>query len=254
MTTPPPAVPLSLESISLRKGERMLLAGGTGSGKSTLETPLIYDFVNRYRTGRVLVLDTKPRFRAEWLVTGVTARRRYRHWDHGTALTGSAIVDTPADLDSAWRLGHRIAIAQSEGGTDLARLCAIARRFFNQARASRPQLLVVDELLDFYGPTAAPRAGTDNILVVTARAGRERGLGGLYAGQRIKGYPTQILETMSKIALFRLDFTKDVDRLPECGAPPTLLPPEEDHDFVYWTKLDRRRVYGPYRLAEDAVR
>jgi len=244
---------LSLEAISLRRGERMLLAGGTGSGKSTLAEPLIADFHTRYAKGQVLILDTKPRFRAQWELTGLSARWRYRRWDHGPVMPGSVLVHHAADLTSAWRLGHRIAIVQTEGGEELARLCAVAEQFYRTARASVPRLLVVDEMLDFYTATGAPRAGTSNVLVRVARAGRERGLGALNCAQRLKGFPGQILETMSKCALFRLDYSTDVVRLRECGAPPTFLPPEDDHLFYYWTKLARARVYGPYRLAADAV-
>lgn len=246
--------PISLDAISLRKGERGLLIGGTGSGKSSLATPIIEDFHDRYDNSRILVLDTKPRFRAEWELTGVSTKWRYRRMDHGTTLPGSVVVHEPTDLDSAWRLGHRIAIAQTDAGTDLARLCAITRRFIAQARSSRPQLLNVDEMLDFYGPTGAPRAGTGNELVIANRAGRERGLSVLDAAQRLKGFPVQILETMSKLYLFRLDFLSDATRLAECGAPPHMQPPTEDWLFYYWTKLARTDIFGPYRLAADAVR
>lgn len=239
--------------LSLRRSERGFLVGGSGSGKSTLALPLLLDFLTRYPGGRVLVLDSKPRFRADWTMQGTSAARRYRSWDHGPLIRGSVVVDEPGQLRDAWRFGHRCAIAQGESSADIARLTATARVFHGQARSSVPQLVVVDELLDFFHPNGSPRAGTDDTLVRVVRAGRERGEGALYCSQRTRGIPTQIVEELSKLYLFRLDFVGDARRLPEMGAPESITPPAEDHEFVYWTKRERSKVWGPYRLSAAAV-
>lgn len=249
----------NLEQISLRSspdagGDRGFVAGGSGCGKSTLVTPLLLDFSRRYRAqgGRVLILDTKPRFRAQWLLTGSSAGRLYKSWGHGQAIPGSVLVHTPADLDNAWRLGYRIAIAQGEADSDVPRLLKIAERFHRQARKGRPQLAVVDEVMDFYHANGAPRGGS-NIIKRIVRAGRERGEASLIGSQRTKGIDPQIMEEMNRLYAFRLDAKADRVRYQEMGAPDFPIP-EDDFLFMYWYKKDRKTVYGPLTLAPETVR
>lgn len=238
---------LSLESISLRARERGLLVGGTDTGKSTLAEALVQDFFHRYPTSRILILDSKPRFRAERDHNGRSARRRYRSWSHGPTVPGSVVVSAPDQLDTAWTTGARVSIAQGQGARDVPALVACAGRFLDTSRANRPQLLVVDETMDFFSPNGQPRGG-DDVLVRTARGGRERGTGGLYCTQRTRSIPGQLIEELTRCYLFRLDYRADVKRLWEMGFPPGVQPPTQRHTFKYWTKADYSRVWGPYKL------
>lgn len=243
-------MPVTLENLSLRARERALLVGGTNTGKSTLGEALFADFHNRYPAGRLLILDSKPRFRAEQTAHGHTAKRRYRKWGHGAAVPGSVLVETPEELDIAWATGARVAIAQvgdDERGPDIRRLLATCRRFLNQSRANRPQLVVVDECMDFYSSNGQA-AGGDDVLSRVARAGRERGTGLLVCTQRTRGIPAQLMEELTKLYLFRLDYHDDVKRLWEMGAPRGIEPPDQERVFLYWTKLAYRDVWGPYTL------
>ena len=124
----------------------------------------------------------------------------------------------------------------------------VARYLETRARASVPSLIYADEVMDFYGVTGIAKKGTDDTLLHVARAGRERGVSLLAASQRAKRIPPQLLELVDRIYLFRLDMEDDVKRLPESGFPKGVAPPQEDHMFEYWTKLDRKNVYGPYTL------
>jgi hypothetical protein len=206
------------------------------------------EFVHRYAVqgGRRLILDSKPRYRAEQTAHGIPARRRYRGWGHGQVVPGSVVVDDPRDLDLAWRTGARTVIVQCESASELGRLVATAQRFLASSRTSRPQLIQVDETLDFYHGNGAPRGGQDTI-AQTARAGRERGTAGLYGSQRTKGLPTVLLSEMMRLYALRIDFKADAKRLQEMGAPPFPLP-TEPHQFMYWHKREYGTVYGPYRL------
>lgn len=237
--------PISLERISLRKSERGLLIGSTGSGKSTLADLLGLDWDRRYPNARRLIVDSKPRYRAQWTTAGVEAARRYRSWEHGQPVPGSVVVDRPEDLALVWKLGYRVAIAQGES-RDVPRLVATMREFYRQANAGRPQLIMVDECLDFFHANGAAKGG-DDVIAQTARAGRERGVSLIAGSQRTYQLPTTLLSEVTKLWAFALDSAKDAKRYQEFGAP--LFPiPEVDHVFRYWTKRDKRTVWGPYEL------
>lgn len=236
-----------LDRISLRARERGFLVGGTNTGKSTLEEALIADWCQRYRDTRVLILDSKPRFRAERDAHGRSAKRRYKRWDHGPVVPESAVVESAAELAMAWQTGHRVVIAQAEHQADVPNLIACARAFLTHSRSGRPQLLAVDETMDYFSPNGAARGG-DDILVRVARAGRERGTAALFCSQRTKGIPAQLIEEMSKCYLFRLDYRADVKRLYEMGFPEGVQPPGAERVFLYWTKQAYDRVWGPYSL------
>lgn len=236
-----------LSQISLRARERGLCIGGTNTGKSTLAEALITDFHYRYPKGRILILDTKPRFRAEYRPSGRSAKGLYRRWDHGATVPDSVVIRDPDELELAHGTGATIVIAQARTSADYARLTNCAEAFFDKSRRGLPRLIYVDETMDFFRTNGTPIGGTDT-LVRCARAGRERGLACLFSSQRTKSIPPQLMAELTKLYLFRLDYTADAKRLQEMGAPPALEPPEEEHVFSYWTKDAYRKVWGPYRL------
>jgi hypothetical protein len=231
--------------IAVKARERGLAAGGTGSGKSTLAEVQIPWFLAEYPTSRVLVADTKPRFRPEWGLDGLRAKRHYKTWAHGTVLNGSVLWD-PAQKDyglgMAWQLGHRTVVAQCDDATEIPSVFDCIDTFFNQANAKRPQLLVVDELLDFYGPNGQPRRGTrKDGIARTIRAGREKGMGALILTQRPVGVPPQLASELTNCYLFRLDREDDVRTLEKNGAVPFgTVPPGKDHEFVFYDKVTRK--------------
>lgn len=240
---------MDLGRLSLRERERGFVAGGTQVGKSTLCYLLVIDFVQRYahRGGRCLILDTKPRFRAQWLPNGTSAKHLYRKWSHGQFVPGSVVVRDVDEMRSAFKLGHRIVVAQADSDRDVPRLVAIARAFLMDSKRTRPQVIYVDETKDFYHGNGMP-VGSDAISR-TARAGAERGTAGLYGSQRTKGLDVGLLEHMEKLYAFRLDARADAKRFAEFGAPigPADLP-TKPFRFLYWTKMDYGRVWGPYML------
>lgn len=241
---------LDLNRITLRQRERGYIVGGVGTGKSTLLEALVVDFHIRYPNGRILILDSKPRFKPEFEADGWRTRRRYKTWDHGAYIPQSVLVLDPEDMQTAWDTGCRIAVAQAPTYSDLPKVVACCDIFFDQSRASRPQLLVVDETSDFFRTNTA-RVGASDSILRTARAGRERGLGGLFGSQRTKGVPPQLLEEMNKLYLFRVDYVSDVQRLTEMGVPSNVLRemPKVKHVFRYWTKDHYDRLWGPYKLS-----
>jgi hypothetical protein len=213
------------------------------------------EFVWRYRAknARRLILDSKPRYRAQYTAQGVSAAKRYKSWAHGSAIPGSVVVDHPQELATAWKMGARTVIAQCTSSAELPRLVATAKAFLEDSRASRPQIVQVDETLDFYHSNGAARGGDDTV-VVLARAGRERGTAVLYCSQRTKGIPASLMGEMTRLYAMRIDYVADAKRLQEMGAPAFALP-TEPYQFMYWWKGDAkhptayRQVFGPYALA-----
>lgn len=240
-----------LDQIALRRDERAFIVGGTGTGKSEAAERIARIFLAHYRTQRArrLILDTKPRFMGQWVANGTTAKSRYKKWSHGQFVPDSVVVDDPHDLKRAFG-DYPTVIMQARPGEServrLARLYDGAERFLEDSRKNRPQLVQVDETMDFYHGTGMPRGGND-ILTRVARAGRERGTAALYCSQRTRGVPVTLMEEMQRLYCFRIDARGDHKRLTEMGAPP-FNPPTKVHQFYYWTKDDYDNVWGPYTL------
>lgn len=232
-----------LRTIGLVRGERSLLLGGTRSGKSTLAEYLIREFLRKYPKARILVVDSKPRFRAEFNLDGTPAARRYKRWSHGPVLSGSMrlpeMCDPKAALDAAWKLTH-VVVAQTDDERMRGWQAQVVRAFFRESRASIPYLVYVDETLDFYSMNGSPVGGTDSIRQC-ARSGGEKGLALLCGSQRPRGIPVQLLSEVSTVYLFHLDFIDDMKYLGEMGYPWKAFPaPVRDHVFWYWSKSRRK--------------
>ncbi len=254
---------MTLDRISLRRRERGFLPGGTQTGKSTLTEHLRTDFLERYINARCHICDTKPRYRAQWLPTGRSAKRLYKRWDYGAFVPGSVLVSSPADMDTAWATGHRITICSSRRYDPAQDLCVA--HLYDHGRRGMPRLIVVDETIDFFHGNGMSRGS--GAIVDCARSGAEQDLAALYCSQRTRGINAQLMEHMSKLYAFALDAQEDAARYGEFGAPvaivrrPGELPrpmwvtddgtrplPTRPRVFDYWTKLDRSRVWGPYYL------
>lgn len=236
--------------MALRREERGMVVGGVETGKSTLAEQLARNFMARYPAkGRRLTLDSKPRYKAEWWLNGVTTKRHYRRWRHGEFVPGSVLITPQSDPDprgalkDARKLGFRTVIAST--GTDIAWLVECCRCFIEDSRADEPFLVHCDETMDFYHKNGAPIGG--NAIDRSARAARELGGAGLYCTQRTQSISTTLMQEMSRLYCFRLDYLADVKRFADFGCP-LFTPPQLDYVFRYWYKKDRRHVWGPYKL------
>jgi hypothetical protein len=243
---------VELDRISLREQERGLIVGGVEAGKSTLEEALVADFFWRYPKSLILILDSKPRFKAQYEPSGMVAKRRYKNQDHGPRVPGSVVIDDPGQLPLLVQMGFRILIAHANNSAEFVRLVATADAFYDHSRSSIPHLLVVDETIDFFRQNGSPIGG--DALIRAARAGRERGVAALYCAQRLRSFNSQIMEYLMKLYRFRTDSQADLKRLTEMGAPLDMAVngPRVQQVFDYWTKLDYDTVYGPYKLALGA--
>lgn len=234
---------LTFDNIRIRRNERGFIAGGTGAGKTFLAELTVQGFVDEYRKDNAmcLILDSKPRFRARWLETGISAARLYRKWDHGKPLRDSYLVninDPKASLRASYTLGARIFIATASRAAEFGLLLQTAERFFEDARARQPRLLYIDEFMDFFNRNGTPIEKND-ILLRCVRAGRELGVSVIASSQRTYQIPGQALSEATKFYVFRLDNMDDLKHMVNFGLPKNLLVPTKDREFLYYDKPQR---------------
>lgn len=236
--------------------DRAILLGSTGTGKSTVAEALITDALRRYRDLRVMILDSKPRFRAEWETNGLSAAPRYRRWAHGgPPIPGSIalpIKEPARHLNDVWRFDGRVAIAQSPNGAEdkaeLFELIDVADAFFQDAQADVPHLLYVDEVMDFFHMNGAP-IGKRLTIIQAARAGRELGLSLVCATQRPRGIPSQLLQEANMMYLFWLRNVDDVSRLDDFGLPNAeAFMPRKNNKAFYFYNHERPSAAGLFKL------
>lgn len=227
-----------------RKAPRAYIVGATDTGKSTLMEAMTAEYQKAWSLPknpvRVLICDTKPRFRAELEINGLPAKRRYSKWGYGASIIpGSYILpgldSTRAELDAVWRLGGTVAIATAERKQDRERVAHVARTFYESYGAKSPRLLVVDELADFY-----EWRSLGDIFQQIARAGRERDCAMICGSQRPRKIPVETMTEMTRMYLFELNYWEDIKHVAEFGLPPAIQIPQ-GHAFYMW---DRKLKYS----------
>lgn len=217
-----------------------MILGTTESGKSTLESQLMWSYLSLYPTSRVLLVDSKPRFKAQWTTSGLSASGLYKKWTRGEYVPGSVVISLEkrykSELDAVWRMKSRIAIAQTTPGSlvDLAALHEVARVFYGEYSDRIPRLIVVDELADFF---EVKKVG--GVFWQTARSGRELNIAMIACSQRPSYIPSVVLTEAGTIYLFRLDYEEDMKKVWSMGIPKTVKIPSVNHSFFYWNKKER---------------
>lgn len=208
-----------------KKAPRAYLVGATDVGKSTLTEVLTAEYQAAYSEPklpvRVLICDTKPRFRAEkelWGVSTITSGR-YDKWYYGSLpIPGSYAVNIGANaksqLDQVWSFGGTVAIISAEGEEEWPSVTDYARAFFEGYGAKHPRLLVVDELADFF---QFRKLG--DIFQRIARNGRERDCGFIAGSQRPRKVPLEVMTEMTRLYMFELQFDEDFEHVMQFGIP-----------------------------------
>jgi hypothetical protein len=234
--------------IDLHSGQRGCLIGGAGTGKSTLGTELCRRFLAQYPKGLVVIIDTKPRYRATWLLNGL--RASYKRWVKGDTLAGSVAIHSARELGDRQLVHSRCVIFQSmhpngEPVTDYEDQAAdLAERVFRISHPGQPTLLYVDETYDL-----AHGAGgiVDRRLLRTVRAGRERNMSVLMGAQRPRSIPLPILTESNRLYVFELEFEDDRKYLQRHGAELRTIP--TGHAFVMAERGRGGKREGLFELA-----
>jgi DNA helicase HerA-like ATPase len=253
--TPPasPAQHPSLETIALPADARGMALGITGSGKSELANSLMATFQEKHPNSRTLILDSKPRFRAEWELNGLSTRvsRRYKGWKRGQVVPGSVVLplrsQPKAELAQAWKQKHKVVIAQIDDLDYTPWLLANLREFYRTAKDGQANLVYVDEIADFFSTSGT--YGKGHPMVQTIRSGREKGIAFLAASQRPRSIPASAMTEASQFYVFELAHEDDWKHLHNHGLPKDARVPDEDHAFFFYSRLRRGAVrQGYFRL------
>lgn len=210
-----------------------LLVGRRGSGKSTLGEWQVKRFWSDYPTGRILVADTKPRFRAQFTADGLDAGKRYRDWGYGSVLPNFRACGSAKEVDLAWKTGARGVVLQNDRAPQdqlIRWQVEMIERFWRTQKKSTPSLLYIDESMDFFGPTGLGKYG-DTIQRI-CRAGREKGLAAVIASQRPKTINMQVVTEANCLANFALNLSDDRKRLYEMGLPRGAKGPTVNKQFL----------------------
>lgn len=224
----------------MKPSDRGAIIGANGEGKSTLAKYLIDAFRRDVPDARILILDTKPRWRATKMVDGTDARKLYRKMAKGDTIPGAVSMSRLSDWPFAWSRdtnpSQTVIVQQLQGehSANVVFQTRVLQRFFKTLDAARPSLVYIDEGMDFFTTSGTAR-GSD-IVQRCYRAGRERGLATLAGFQRPKGINLQCLTEMNACYLFRINFEDDVKRLWDMGWPHNVGPPtyEQPHAFRVW--------------------
>lgn len=228
------------------------MVGKTESGKSTLLSRLIQHWRVTNPHPRVLVLDSKPRFRGTHELNGMSAARRYKKWRRGDTLPHSIVLPYGVHVRDAmrqtWNLKFDTALASIPSLDHTDWLQAAAHWFYHDSDDSYQQLLVVDELADFFSSSGA--YGRGNVLVQSVRSGRERGVAVAAATQRPSGIPPSFFTEVSRVYLFKLNRESDIDRLHESILPEDIQPPRCKHVFKLYDDGDESLNVYRLRLEE----
>lgn len=216
------------------------VAGKRGTGKSTLLEVLMKEYQLAYSKEklpvRTLIIDTKPRFKAESELYGVktSVSRRYRKWGYGSEIIPGSFAlpqrgSIKSNLDQIWRLGGTVAIASTERELEWGWASEAARVFYEGYGSKHPRLLFVDELSDFF-----VNRSLSDIFQRVARNGRERDCAFIAGSQRPRKIPVEIMSEMSRVYLFHIDYSEDVKNILRYGVPQDTIIPSMGHTFFMY--------------------
>jgi hypothetical protein len=206
------------------RGERVTTLGGTRAGKSAFQEWCIREIQHTRPLSMQLLLDTKPRYRAEtergrFRKGRKSAAWRYETWSAGPTIPNSVAIDIWDEhpFKDIWTRSGEVAIMQGAEFEDWRRMLALTRGFVNAHIKGRERRIIVDEALDFYQRNTFGIDAKNDIFYRAARAGGERGIGLDMGAHRAHGLPPLILHMTSRFNLFHLRDDKDMRYLQDCG-------------------------------------
>lgn len=247
--------PATMQDIMLLPGERGLILGMTREGKSTLAEVNIDHWYTTWDDADILILDSKPRFRATWQLNGLPAKMLYRNWDYGTEVPNSVVIplrSTEHEIKLAWSLGYRIIIAQIPKRSEIPKLDYAIHMAYEHRRKNRKLFIYVDELNNFFKiGVAGVKAGNGIVMAITS--GGEKSTAFLGAGQRPRNISVESLESMTKLFWFYTPFEEDNKHLRSMDLPMTARPPaSRSYAFYFFDRLTKKQ--GMCRVKPVSVR
>ena len=224
--------------------QRGLLVGTTQSGKSTLAGVLLAQWRRAYTDSVTLFVDTKPRFMATKELSGLSARGRYKHWRAGAHVPHSIALPpgylSRQDLEQAIDLARQdtppnqgvALILQTDDRSMYDHFNELITWFYKGATKRYWRMVYMDEMRAFMAGSRSLQSGAVTIIT----SGAERGVGFLGATQRPRWIPAEALTEMSKLYLFKTDYSEDIQHLRQMGIGQSFRAPQERHTFHYFDK------------------
>jgi hypothetical protein len=252
-----------LSRLAPQPGERVATFGRSRTGKSSLMDWEVREVQNSRPTCMQILVDTKPRFRAEKIrgrvVPGIKAsykNRRdagklYDHWAKGPVVPNSVVVPLWDDhpFRGLWNKDNpsEVAILQSGNQADWPRMLALLTQFVDAQIKDRERRIVVDEVLDFYNRQTFGIAGHKaDVFYRTARAGGERSIGLELGAHRVHGLPPLILNMLSRVNLFHLSDDSDLIHLRRSVGIKDAESPTGDFVFRQWVVNPGGKLSVPF--------
>lgn len=202
------------KTLSLRRNDRAIFLGATGSGKTTLARALMYGVKN------VAVLDPKRTFTLPESWQAVTTDDMETVLEHTGPKPiiyrpGAEILDDPESVEWwfwwVYNRGHTLA-------------------YIDEA------MMVTKESRPLRGYAAC------------IQLGREKGIGVWSATQRPARVPIVLLSESEHMFAFRLRHPQDLARVADYSSPEIMSQPASGHGFWYWN--DRRQHLQYFRRAD----
>jgi hypothetical protein len=219
-------------------GERSLTFGGTRAGKSALDEARIGTIQVQRPTCMIIIVDTKPRFRAETKQGLLPANRKdasdlYETWVKGPVVPNSVVMQMRKDqpFQGLFRRPGEVVIMQSGDADDWRHMLVLLDAFVRAQIKDRERIIYVDEALDFYQRNSWGITPTRDVFYRTARAGGERNIGLMLGAHQVSGIPPLILKMANRFTLFHLRDERDMKRLWEIGIPQTEASPDGNYVF-----------------------
>jgi hypothetical protein len=237
----------------MQPAERGVCIGQTGCGKSTLSTELIRRYLLDFPKSRVLIVDSKPRYRATHRMNGIGLQ--YPKWAKGDTIQGSIAVHHASEVMPAYRFTRCVILQSLHPNAHEVRdfeeeAFESARKLFRSSHESSPTLLYVDEYYDLI--TGGGTSGhTDRRVLQVIRAGRERFMSALISTQRPRSIPLPTLTEATKYYIFTLEYIDDIEYMQKHG--PRMIHVPHGYNFVFYERLNGgERIEKLMRLDLDA--
>lgn len=224
--------------------ERSLLVGKTRFGKSTLALVSLNELLDVYPTMELLVVDTKPHFKASHQLNGLKADILYRNWQKGDYFPNSVVLpanDNTVSLDYAFDIARTISgkrrgaaiILQTDKKSDYPQ---IGKRLEEQYRRSNKRRKVYIYIDEAYSLLKFNRTVAEQVTMCVT-AGGERGVGIMLSSQRPRWISVETLSECTRFYVFRLDNFQDKKNVRENGLPPRFRFPTKRFVFRYYNTL-----------------
>jgi hypothetical protein len=237
-------------------GERVATLGRSRTGKSSFMDWETREIQSLRPTCMQLLVDTKPRFRAEKIRGPLRyknrrdARKLYEHWAKGPVVPNSVVVPLWDDhpFRGLWNKDNpsEVAIMQSGDAADWKRMLQLITAFCAAHIKDRERRIAVDEVLDFYNRNTWGIDGRNDPLYRTARAGGERSIGLELGAHRVHGLPPLVLNMLSRVNLFHLSDDSDLIHLRRSVGIKDAQSPTGDFVFRQWVVNPGGKLSEPF--------